>query len=53
MKKAHQSWITLVLAFMIVGGGVTNAFTPTETKELVYDYEPISQDEGSLHSRQC
>jgi hypothetical protein len=42
----------LVLASMIAGGGVTNAFTPTETKSLVYD-GPISQDQGSFFSRQC
>ncbi|MBB6214045.1 hypothetical protein HNQ80_000114 [Anaerosolibacter carboniphilus] len=53
MKKINPSLITLALAFMLVGGGVTNAFTPIETKNLVYDRETLFKAHMPSYSRQC
>lgn len=37
MAKAYKLLITLLLAFMVAGGGAANAFTPIESKSFVFD----------------
>ncbi|WP_157064912.1 hypothetical protein [Thermotalea metallivorans] len=37
MAKAYKLLITLLLVFTVAGGGATNAFTPIESKSLVFN----------------